>query len=136
MLPALRSLQPSRNFIIQVTSAGKSSFQRANSILFSGALAITGDVVCQLAIEKAEKLDVRRSLRFGILIGCVIAPIQYRWFKFLESRVQSKTVLGTGVKRMVCYIVFHSINLVALSYSTKSLRRLFLLLDAYLLLTY
>ncbi|KAI6244029.1 Protein Mpv17 [Aphelenchoides fujianensis] len=68
----------------------------------AGSLAMTGDVICQLAVEKAQKLDVHRSLRFGFVISCIAAPIQFKWFRFLEKHIRpSSTRLLTGTKKML-----------------------------------
>jgi len=53
-----------------------------------------------MAVEKAEKWDVQRSLKFGLVVSCAIAPIQYRWFKMLERKITAKTKVLTGLKRM------------------------------------
>lgn len=79
-------LRPSKGFLIQATTAG--------------ALAFAGDAICQLAVEKAETLDVQRSLKFGLIVTCFSAPIQFQWFKLLERRVHSSSKVVTGLKRM------------------------------------
>ncbi|KAH7720112.1 Mpv17 protein [Aphelenchoides avenae] len=78
---------PSRSFAIQVATAG--------------ALAATSDVAVQILIEKKERhqYDIKRTARFALITSCLMAPIQYNWFKYLD-RIHGK-VIPTGVKRML-----------------------------------
>ncbi|KAI6205495.1 hypothetical protein M3Y94_00798900 [Aphelenchoides besseyi] len=79
---------PSKAFLMQSSMAG--------------SLAITGDVACQLIVEKQQKWDVYRSLRFGFVISCIAAPIQFKWFRFLEKHIRpSQSRFTTGVKKML-----------------------------------
>ncbi|KAI6209565.1 Mpv17-like protein [Aphelenchoides besseyi] len=81
-------IAPSKTFLMQSSMAG--------------SLAITGDVACQLIVEKQQKWDMYRSLRFGFVISCIAAPIQFKWFRFLEKHIRpSQTRFMTGVKKML-----------------------------------
>lgn len=54
----LRQVLPSKSFVVQVCSAG--------------GLAVTSDIICQKLVEKKEKYDIHRTLRFGLVTATLI----------------------------------------------------------------
>jgi len=87
MFSVLQKFRPSKSFLVQIASAG--------------LLASVSDVLCQLAVEKTEKWDVKRTGRFVFTVSCIVAPIQYRWFQMLQNRIKNGTNLTIGLKRMI-----------------------------------
>ena len=55
-------------------------------IFTAGFLATSGDLICQKFVEKREQIDRARTSRFALTTMLLIAPIQYRWFRYLERK--------------------------------------------------
>ncbi|CAD5228388.1 unnamed protein product [Bursaphelenchus okinawaensis] len=84
-----------------------SSFQKffptksfLKQVIGAGALASTSSCLSQTFIEKADHIDYRRVLNFGLVTMAIVGPIQYHWFRFLSRMMQGEN-LRTGVKRMI-----------------------------------
>ncbi|KAE9551971.1 hypothetical protein FO519_004823 [Halicephalobus sp. NKZ332] len=66
--------------------------EKIPKLVVSGALAGTSDVLCQKLIEKNERWDYQRTAKFAGLISCLIAPMSYKWFQFLERFLPGKDI--------------------------------------------
>ncbi|TKR82400.1 hypothetical protein L596_016131 [Steinernema carpocapsae] len=71
-------------------------------VLSAGILAASGDAFCQLLIQRNPKYDFVRTARFFGATVCVVAPLQTRWFRFLERHVNSRSAkIISPVKRVI-----------------------------------
>ncbi|KAE9551972.1 hypothetical protein FO519_004824 [Halicephalobus sp. NKZ332] len=64
-------------------------------MISSGVIGATGDIVCQLGVEKRSRdnYDFSRTGRFFLLTSCFITPILSRWMIFLEKRIHGSPKL-------------------------------------------
>jgi len=75
-----------------------SKYPMRTQIVTASGLAATGDVVCQLCVEKNKKYDVVRTLRFAA-ITAAIAPGIVSWYRILE-RIKGTSTL-VPLKRVI-----------------------------------
>ena len=53
-------------------------------VVTSAAVTGTGDLSCQLVLEGAEELDVKRLSTFTTLGGLLVAPTLHNWYSWLH----------------------------------------------------
>lgn len=57
-------------------------------VISAGVLAGSGDVIGQTIVEgqrTKETYNLKRTIRFASIATCFVAPVMYRWFRFLET---------------------------------------------------
>ncbi|XP_034233402.1 protein Mpv17-like [Thrips palmi] len=59
----------------------------------TGIIMTSADFISQLVVEKKllNSVDVGRSLRFGVIGLCIVAPGRAAWYKVLEKKLPGST---------------------------------------------
>ncbi|CAL8073337.1 unnamed protein product [Orchesella dallaii] len=69
--------------------------------LQAGGLMSVGDGISQTMVEKKDKFDVGRNIRFGLLGLCIIGPTLRTWYGILDRRINIQaSKLRTAVVKM------------------------------------
>uniref|UniRef100_A0A1I8A7V7 Mitochondrial inner membrane protein Mpv17 n=1 Tax=Steinernema glaseri TaxID=37863 RepID=A0A1I8A7V7_9BILA len=75
-------------------------------VVSAGLLAATGDAFCQLCVQRNPKYDFARTARFFCATVFVVAPLQTRWFPFLERNIVARRPKISPLKRVVVDQIF------------------------------
>uniref|UniRef100_A0A914VSQ4 Mitochondrial inner membrane protein Mpv17 n=1 Tax=Plectus sambesii TaxID=2011161 RepID=A0A914VSQ4_9BILA len=72
------------------------------TIVGTGLLMATGDLISQKVVEKKPSIELSRTMRFAALGVFYVAPVSRAWFVFLQRNVNGSTPLIAVLKRVAC----------------------------------
>ncbi|XP_039141590.1 protein Mpv17-like isoform X1 [Dioscorea cayenensis subsp. rotundata] len=75
----------------------------------SALLTLIGDLICQLMIEQASKLDLKRSLIFTTLGFVLVGPTLHFWYLSLSNLVTTTGASGAFLRLLLDQFLFSPI---------------------------
>ncbi|EEC68791.1 hypothetical protein OsI_37340 [Oryza sativa Indica Group] len=75
----------------------------------SAVLTLTGDLICQLAIDKVPKLDLKRTLVFTFLGLVLVGPTLHVWYLYLSKLVMINGASGAIARLLLDQFIFSPI---------------------------
>ncbi|XP_050205645.1 protein sym-1 [Mercurialis annua] len=77
--------------------------------LTAAVLTLIGDVVCQLAIDEVESLDIKRMFLFTFLGLALVGPTLHFWYLYLSKVVTLQGASGATVRLLLDQFLFSPI---------------------------
>ncbi|KAM0981457.1 hypothetical protein ACFX13_014820 [Malus domestica] len=78
----------------------------ATKALTSALLTLTGDIVCQLVIDKAPYLDLKRTFLFTLLGLVLVGPTLHFWYLYLSKLVTMPGASGAFLRLVLDQFLF------------------------------
>uniref|UniRef100_A0A0E0BEW4 Uncharacterized protein n=1 Tax=Oryza glumipatula TaxID=40148 RepID=A0A0E0BEW4_9ORYZ len=75
----------------------------------SAVLTLTGDLICQLAIDKVPKLDLKRTFVFTFLGLVLVGPTLHVWYLYLSKLVTINGASGAIARLLLDQFIFSPI---------------------------
>uniref|UniRef100_A0A0E0RD83 Uncharacterized protein n=1 Tax=Oryza rufipogon TaxID=4529 RepID=A0A0E0RD83_ORYRU len=75
----------------------------------SAVLTLTGDLICQLAIDKVPKLDLKRTFVFTFLGLVLVGPTLHVWYLYLSKLVMINGASGAIARLLLDQFIFSPI---------------------------
>ncbi|XP_052135423.1 uncharacterized protein LOC127754007 isoform X2 [Oryza glaberrima] len=81
----------------------------------SAVLTLTGDLICQLAIDKVPKLDLKRTFVFTFLGLVLVGPTLHVWYLYLSKLVTINGASGAIARLLLDQILCSTADAVAVA---------------------
>lgn len=81
----------------------------ATKAVTSAVLTLAGDLICQLAIDRAPKLDLRRTFVFTFLGLALVGPTLHVWYLYLSKLVAISGASGAIARLILDQFIFSPI---------------------------
>ncbi|XP_039133959.1 protein Mpv17-like [Dioscorea cayenensis subsp. rotundata] len=75
-------------------------------VITSAFLTLIGDIICQLVIEQASKLDLKRSLIFTTVGFVLVGPTLHFWYLSLSNLVTTTGASGAFLRVLLDQFLF------------------------------
>uniref|UniRef100_A0A0E0MJ73 Uncharacterized protein n=1 Tax=Oryza punctata TaxID=4537 RepID=A0A0E0MJ73_ORYPU len=81
----------------------------ATKAITSAVLTLTGDLICQIAIDKVPKLDLKRTFVFTFLGLVLVGPTLHVWYLYLSKLVTINGASGAIARLLLDQFIFSPI---------------------------
>ncbi|KAK3136033.1 hypothetical protein QOZ80_5BG0427080 [Eleusine coracana subsp. coracana] len=75
----------------------------------SAVLTLAGDLICQLVVDRAPKLDLKRTFVFTFLGLVLVGPTLHVWYLYLSKLVTISGASGATVRLLLDQFIFSPI---------------------------
>ncbi|KAL8457219.1 hypothetical protein ACS0TY_035169 [Phlomoides rotata] len=75
----------------------------------SAFLTLVGDLICQLLVDQAKSLDLRRTFTFTLLGLVLVGPTLHFWYLYLSKLVTASGASGAIIRLLLDQFIFSPI---------------------------